>query len=81
MKSYKTTAILYFLSSVCFYICAIFHFSNSGSLGTMYLCLGSVFLCLGATYLNKSKKEQGKKDKTDESDENEDEDNHSNISE
>ena len=55
-KSYKVATILNFISSVCFYICAIINFANDGALGAVHLCLGSTFLCLGATSLNKDKK-------------------------
>ena len=64
MKSNKISAILYFITSLCFYICAIINFVDNGDLGVVYLCLGSTFLCLGAVWLNKDKdkKDKDKKD-------------------
>lgn len=56
MKSNKLAAILYFISSLCFYICAIINFMNDSGLGGVYLCLGSTFLCLGAVWMNKERK-------------------------
>ena len=55
MKNNKIVSILNFLTSFCFYICAIINFINDGGLGALYLCLGSTFLCLGAVWLNKDK--------------------------
>ena len=52
----RTTYVLYYFSSVCFYIASIFDFVNkSNSMGVVHLCLGSTFLCLGSVYLNKDK--------------------------
>ena len=60
MKSNKLTAVLNFVSSLCFYICSIINFANDGRLGTVYLCLGSTFLCLGFVSLNKDKDKNDK---------------------
>lgn len=55
-KSDNTTAILYFLSSICFYLVAAINFVNKdSSTGVIYICLGSTFLCLGTTFINKNK--------------------------
>jgi len=52
----RTTSVLYYFSSVCFYIASIFDFVNkSNSMGVVHLCLVSTFLCLGSVYLNKDK--------------------------
>lgn len=58
-KTNKTTSILYFFSSVCFYIASIFEFvDKSNSMAVVNLCLGSTFLCLGSVYLNKDKEKK-----------------------
>ena len=58
-KTNRTTSILYYFSSVCFYIVAIINFINdNSSTGVIYLCLGSTFLCLGSVYLNKDKEKK-----------------------
>ncbi len=55
-KNSNTTAMLYFLSSICFYIVAAINFVNKdSSTGIIYICLGSTFLCLGTTFINKDK--------------------------
>ena len=46
-KSNKIVSVLNFLTSFCFYICAIINFINDSGMGALYLCLGSTFLCLG----------------------------------
>ena len=62
-NSNKTVSVLYFLTSFCFYICAIMNFINDGVVGALYLCLGSTFLCLGTVWLNKDKNKKDKDDK------------------
>jgi len=58
-KTNKTTSILYYFSSVCFYIASIFDFVNkSNSMAVVHLCLVSNFLCLGSVYLNKDKEKK-----------------------
>lgn len=58
-KTNKTTSILYYFSSVCFYIASIFDFVNkSNSMAVVHLCLGSTFLCFGIVYLNKDKEKK-----------------------
>ena len=58
MKKYNViVAVLNYLSSVCFYICAILNFVNGNrSIGVVFLCVGSTFLCLGSVWLSKNKK-------------------------
>ena len=52
----KIISILYFFSSVIFYIVAILRFFDKNQhMGVVYLCLGSAFLCFGSVYLNKYK--------------------------
>lgn len=66
MKREKTCAILYFISSFCFYISAIINFVGHGdaSKGVVWLCLGTTMLCIGSMWLNKSKKsEEGNEEK------------------
>ena len=60
-KSNKIVSVLYFLSSICFYICAIINFIDDSGMGALYLCLGSTFLCLGSVWLNKDKKDKDDK--------------------
>ena len=60
-KSNKIVSVLYFLPSICFYICAIINFINDSGMGALYLCLGSTFLCLGSVGLNKGKKDKDDK--------------------
>ena len=51
-KTNRTTSILYYFSSVCFYIASIFDFVNkSNRMAVVHLCLGSV-------YLNKNKEKK-----------------------
>ena len=58
-KTNRTTSILYYFSSVCFYIASIFDFVNkSNSMAVVHVCLGSTFLCLGSVYLNKNKEKK-----------------------
>lgn len=58
-KTNRITSILYYFSSVCFYIVSIFDFVNkSNNMGIVHLCLGSTFLCLGSAYLNKDKEKK-----------------------
>ena len=55
-KTNRVKSILYYFSSVCFYIASIFDFVNkSSSMAVVHLCLVSTFLCLGRVYLNKDK--------------------------
>lgn len=43
-KTNRVKSILYYFSSVCFYIASIFDFVNkSGSMAVVHLCLGSTF--------------------------------------
>ena len=66
-KTYRMVSTLNYLSSVCFYIAAIFGFVNGNSgMATVYLCLGSAFLCLGTVWSNKANEKDGEKDKSDE---------------
>ena len=60
-KSNKIVSVLYFLPSICFYICAIINFIDDSGMGALYLCLGSTFLCLGSVWLNKDKKDKDDK--------------------
>ena len=62
-KSNKIVSVLNFLTSFCFYICAIINFINDSGMGALYLCLclGSTFLCLGSVGLNKGKKDKDDK--------------------
>lgn len=60
-KSNKIVSVLNFLTSFCFYICAIINFINNSGMGALYLCLGSTFLCLGSVWLNKGKKDKDDK--------------------
>ena len=60
-KSNKIVSVLYFLPSICFYICAIINFIDDSGMGALYLCLGSTFLCLGSVWLNKGKKDKDDK--------------------
>ena len=60
-KSNKIVSVLYFLTSFCFYICAIINFINESGMGTLYLCLGSTFLCLGSVWLSKDKEDKDDK--------------------
>lgn len=64
MKKEKTSAVLYYIASFCFYVAAIINFtSNSGnSMGVVWLCLGSTMLCLGSVWLNKIKKSEKDKE-------------------
>ena len=64
MKKEKTSAVLYYIASFCFYAAAIINFtSNRGnSMGVVWLCLGSTMLCLGSVWLNKSKKSEKDKE-------------------
>lgn len=60
-KSGNTTAMLYFLSSICFYLIAAINFLNKeSSAGVIYICLGSTFLCLGSTYISNDKNQNKK---------------------
>ena len=59
--SNKIVSVLYFLPSICFYICAIINFIDDSGMGALYLCLGSTFLCLGSVWLNKGKKDKDDK--------------------
>lgn len=60
-KTNRKTSILYYFSSICFYIASIFDFMNkNNSMGIIHLCLGSTFLCLGSVYLNKDKNKNEK---------------------
>lgn len=55
-KTNRVESILYYFSSVCFYIASILDFVNkSSSMAVVHLCLGSTFLCLGCICLNKEK--------------------------
>lgn len=55
-KTNKRVSILYYFSTVCFYIVSIINFiNNNNSTGVVFLCLGSTFLCLGSVCLNKDK--------------------------
>ena len=60
-KSNKIVSVLIFLTSFCFYICAIINIINGSGMGALYLCLGSTFLCLGSVWLIKGKKEKDDK--------------------
>lgn len=61
MKNKKKTAILYYLTSLLFYVVAATKFwTASGSTGVIWLCLGSTFLCLGASIQMKHKREKEK---------------------
>ena len=60
-KSNKIVSVLNFLTSFCFYICAIINFINDSGMGVVYLGLGSTFLCLGSVWLNKGKKDKDDK--------------------
>ena len=52
----RTTSVLYYFSSVCFYIASIFDFVNkSNSMVVVHLCLGTTIISLGNVYLNKDK--------------------------
>ena len=53
MKRDKITALLYFITSLLFYVSAMLNLPSDGRMGVVYLCIGSTFLCLGATRLNK----------------------------
>ena len=62
-KETKIISILYFFSSVIFYIVAILRFFDKNQyMGVVYLCLGSAFLCFGSVYLNKYKKKNNNED-------------------
>ena len=56
MKRNRTTAILYYICAVAFYIVAIIHIfdKTTGGMGITWLCLGSMWLCLGTVYFLKS---------------------------
>ena len=60
-ESNKIVSVLNFLTSFCFYICAIINFINNSGMGVVYLGLGSTFLCLGSVWLNKGKKDKDDK--------------------
>ncbi len=61
-KNNKIVAVLYYCTSLCFYIVAIIIFARGSiSTGIVFLCLGSTFLCLGSVYLNKDKEDKDNK--------------------
>lgn len=64
-KTNKRVAILYYLSSLCFYIIAVINYvkGDNKSIAVIFLCLGSTYLCLGSVYLNKDKDEKNNNDK------------------
>ena len=68
MKRNRTTAIVYYIIAVGFYIVAainIFDKSTRG-MGVTWLCLGSMWLCLGSVFFLKSKQEDDNSDSDDE---------------
>ena len=60
-KNNRIISILYYFSSVCFYIVSIFDFVNKSNNIIVDFCLGSTFLCLGSAYLNRDKDKEKKK--------------------
>ncbi len=58
MNKYKTSAILYYVASVCWFIASFSKFISDNTLrGGIYLGLGALMLCCGTLALNKYHKE------------------------
>lgn len=56
-------AILFFATSIFFYVAAIITFISFDRLmGVTFLCLGAAMLCSGADYLNKVNKDKKESD-------------------
>lgn len=73
MKKYKTSAILYYIASVCWFIASFLNFTSDNTWrGVIYLCLGALMLCCGSQALNKYKK--SKNNELDEKEQNKSED-------
>ena len=57
MNKKDKTVILYYISSLLFYIAAIINYVGGSEHrnAIIYICLGSLMLCLGAAGTNKNK--------------------------